>query len=110
MEPMSKLKVIHFEDGTSFVPPRNWHPGVEKQIIGVDSEGLMVARSNLSADREDTGNYMDFTLSPCCGASFKGCDGYIGCRHCYADISDLGGGLPFGPITYIVGFDGERDE
>lgn len=34
-----------------------------------------------------------FYLTPCCKASAKGCDGYIGCRACYRQIADeLGDG------------------
>ena len=34
-----------------------------------------------------------YYLTPCCKASAKGCDGYIGCRSCYRPIADeLGDG------------------
>lgn len=27
-----------------------------------------------------------YPLTPCCQASAKGCDGYIGCRKCYTEV------------------------
>lgn len=27
-----------------------------------------------------------YPLTPCCNASAKGCDGYIGCRKCYQEL------------------------
>lgn len=28
-----------------------------------------------------------YPLTPCCDASAKGCDGYVGCRGCYEEVS-----------------------
>ena len=34
-----------------------------------------------------------YPLTPCCHASAKGCDGYTGCRKCYAEVpSEFGAG------------------
>jgi hypothetical protein len=27
-----------------------------------------------------------YPLTPCCHASAKGCDGYVGCRRCYQEL------------------------
>lgn len=35
-----------------------------------------------------------FYATPCCGASAKGCDGYVGCRSCYAVVDSGLGGVP----------------
>lgn len=32
-----------------------------------------------------------YTLTPCCGASYKGMDAYVGCRACYANREDVPG-------------------
>jgi len=32
-----------------------------------------------------------YPLTPCCGATGKGCDGYTGCRSCYEEVSPLFG-------------------
>lgn len=43
-----------------------------------------------------------FYPSPCCGASAKGCDGYIGCRACYKPIDPSYGGVPEEPFTPLA--------
>lgn len=35
-----------------------------------------------------------FYVTPCCGASAKGCDGYTGCRSCYTEVDSGLGGIP----------------
>lgn len=35
-----------------------------------------------------------FYLTPCCGASAKGMESYIGCRNCYAEVDPALGGIP----------------
>jgi hypothetical protein len=44
---------------------------------------------------------MRYYLTPCCGASAKGLDGYIGCRSCYEEVDPrLGAGVE-GPIHSV---------
>lgn len=92
---MSKYAPITFTDGTTGQPLDNWHPDVVARIIGYEAHsGLMVAS-------DPDGGSLTYTLSPCCGASFKGCEGYVGCRACYADLTGLGGGVPFGEVVPV---------
>lgn len=88
---MSDSRRITFTDGSHFDVPGHWKID-PAAIVGREERfsRLMVARSY----------GMDITLTPCCGASFKGCDGYIGCRACYADTDHISGGLPFGPVVW----------
>lgn len=87
---------INFTDGSHFDIPKEWGTNPDL-IVGWDNSlDLAVA-----ADE-----HMEWTLTPCCGASFKGCDGYIGCRSCYEDMDGImhGGGMPTGPVTYRIGY------
>lgn len=56
------------------------------RVVGIDdNNGIEVA---VNQDGEA------FYVTPCCGASAKGCDGYTGCRNCYAEVDPAIGGLP----------------
>jgi len=50
---------------------------------------------------EYTGKDQPYHPTPCCGASAKGCDGYIGCRKCYEEIDPAYGNVPLEPFTEI---------
>lgn len=53
--------------------------------VGVDdSTGFTIAVNN-EGDA--------FYVTPCCGASAKGCDGYTGCRKCYTEVDPGLGGI-----------------
>jgi hypothetical protein len=61
------------------------------RVVGVDpATGYTVA-----VDNDGNAGF----VTDCCGASAKGCDGYTGCRACYAEIDPGLGGLP-DPIWY----------
>lgn len=56
--------------------------------LGRDAYGYRVCRNR---------DGMDMLLTECCGATAKGCDGYIGCRSCYRPIDELIGSRPDAP-------------
>ena len=69
----------------------------DNYTLGYDDEQyLYVENSN-----EPQGDFMRmWRITECCGASAKGCDGYIGCRHCYRQI-DTGIGMePYFKINF----------
>lgn len=94
MSTSTKPRTVQFTDGTYFEVPSNWQVNLD-QIVGIEEGG----ECDLIVYRIDG---MDITLTPCCGASFKGCDGYIGCRACYADLDGLSGGLPSFDGKFVV--------
>lgn len=52
-------------------------------VVGRDEVGVIAQSDGMS-----------YYLTECCGASAKGCDGYIGCRACYQEIDPELGGTP----------------
>jgi len=48
------------------------------------NQGDRAAMSSLYTERDG-----DKEFTSCCGASAKGCDGYLGCRVCYQEIWDI---------------------
>ena len=56
-------------------------------VLGRDAVGAV-------AESHECGIQTRYYLTDCCGASAKGCDGYIGCRACYREIDPLLGGVP----------------
>lgn len=54
--------------------------------IGNENDGEETEMTAIYEIPFEGGGSKQFTL--CCGASDKGCDGYIGCRACYAEIED----------------------
>lgn len=89
--------IIKFEDGRSVAVILSedrdrvgWSAASVASVIGIDKVGELVAESDGFA----------YTLTPCCGASYKGCDGYIGCRSCYGELD--GSGMPWGDVTPVV--------
>lgn len=63
----------------------------------VDALGMPVAYYH----DEFMGKDFGYHPTPCCGASAKGCDGYIGCRACYQPIDPAFGNVPVEPIRPI---------
>jgi hypothetical protein len=59
-------------------------------FVGIDEYGNLIVRETQAPFvGELTG------LTSCCGATAKGCDGYIGCRNCYREVdSYLGNWIP----------------
>ena len=95
MSTSTKSRIIDFTDGTFFEIPVEWKNIDPDKIVGIEEGG----ECDLIVYRTDG---MDITLTPCCGASFKGCDGYIGCRACYRDLDGLSGGLPSFGGKFVV--------
>jgi hypothetical protein len=68
-------------------------------VLGRDEVGLVA----------EIASGLRYYLTDCCGASAKGCDGYVGCRACYRPIDDRLGGaamapaLPSGPLLVVFG-------
>lgn len=56
------------------------------RVVGEDASfGYQIAVNN-----EGDAYY----VTDCCGATAKGCDGYIGCRACYGEVDPGLGGIP----------------
>lgn len=56
-------------------------------VLGRDRVGVV------AEDRSLTPPFR-YYLTPCCGASAKGLEDYVGCRACYAEIDSALGGTP----------------
>lgn len=56
------------------------------------SDVVVLGRDQIGAVAEADG--VRYYLTECCGASAKGCDGYIGCRACYHEVDPRLGGVP----------------
>lgn len=66
-----------------------------------DETVTVLGRDDVGVIAEGYG--MRYYLTPCCGASAKGCDGYIGCRACYAEIDPSLGGVPDSTVRFADG-------
>jgi hypothetical protein len=84
--------IIDLADGGVFTAPASWKR--TDHLIGVDAYGAPVGLSD----------GVFFTLTPCCGSSFKGLDTYVGCRSCCRRVD--GSGVPFAPVVPRSGYDG----
>ena len=74
---------VTLEDGTSVLVP----PSVTPNFLGIDSSGNLVYRET---EAPFAGELMFLTW--CCGATGKGADVGVVCRHCYREVdSHLGG-------------------
>lgn len=61
-------------------------------VLGRDEVGVIAERHN---EVGVNGPWTErFYLTDCCGATAKGCDGYVGCRACYREIDPALGGTP----------------
>jgi hypothetical protein len=65
-------------------------------VLGHDGVGVVAEL------RESNGFTMRYYLTPCCDASDKGCDGYVGCRACYAEIDPMLSAPP-DPLVTVFG-------
>lgn len=65
----------------------------------VDALGMPVA---FYTDEHAGGKQWPYHPTPCCGASAKGCDGYIGCRACYHEIDPAFGNVPVEPFRPVA--------
>lgn len=80
-------RAVNDERGTG------WRQSSIDMVIGMDQEGEPVAR--------DPHGDMEYLLTLCCGASYKGMESYVGCRACYREVD--GGGMPWGEVIPRVG-------
>lgn len=71
---------------------------------------FVIGRTEVGVVAEDrdprytSGGVLRYYLTDCCGASAKGCDGYVGCRSCYAEVDPGLGGLPeWDPLVEVYG-------
>ena len=56
-------------------------------FVGADEYGNLIIRET---EAPFAGKLVGLTA--CCGATAKGCDGYIGCRNCYQEVDSYLGG------------------
>jgi len=84
-EPRKPRRVrLHLENNEYVLAPKH----LIKDIVGITEYGDFVVRSD--SPIIPAGQYEGLTA--CCGATAKGCDGYIGCRYCYREIEPMLGG------------------
>ena len=57
-------------------------------VLGRDVVGVV------AEDRDPGFGNLRYYLTPCCGASAKGMEHYVGCRACYREIDPALGGTP----------------
>lgn len=101
MTTSNRVSILTTRDGRTFEIPASW-PDVtatSERLFGLDANGHPVARyANTGADGNEF--VILYGLTACCGASFKGLDGYIGCRACYRPA--VGSDMPIGAISEFV--------
>ncbi len=91
------MTTFRFADGSA----RDLTPTDGLTVLGLDADGYVVVRLTELARQRNQPFVMDYALTACCQASAKGCDGYIGCRACYAEVDPKLGGPP-DPIVHPV--------
>ena len=64
--------------------------------VGADQYGNVIIRET---EAPFVGQLIGLTA--CCGASAKGCSGYIGCRKCYKEVEDYLGAPMFEEDIYL---------
>lgn len=62
---------------------------------------IVLGRDSIGTIAESDG--MRYYLTDCCGASAKGCDGYIGCRACYYEVDPMLGDVPDKTMVSVDG-------
>lgn len=72
------------------------------------SDVIVLGRDEVGVVAESDG--FRYYLTPCCGASAKGLEDYIGCRACYVEVDPSLGGVPdktmhWDPTTRQVTFE-----
>lgn len=82
------MTTVHFADGRTFDVPPSWNNPTGTNVHGIDPHGNVFAHSD----------GIWFGLTMCCGASFKGMAGGIGCRSCYQEAD--GSDTPWGDVTH----------
>jgi hypothetical protein len=70
-------------------------PGSGSAFSGLepDMTTTVLGRNEIGVVAETEDGFR-FYLTPCCGASAKGMEDYIGCRACYREVDSALGGIP----------------
>jgi hypothetical protein len=77
-EPRKPRRVrVYLEDDSYILAPKS----EVQHLVGVTEYGDLIVRTDEPIFKE--GEYLG--LTSCCGATAKGCDGYVGCRMCYGE-------------------------
>jgi hypothetical protein len=85
-EPRKPRRVrVYLEDGSYILAPKS----EVQHLVGITEYGDFIVRTDEPIFKD--GEYLG--LTSCCGATAKGCDGYVGCRMCY-DECDTALGAP----------------
>ena len=82
-EPRKPRRVrVYLENGEYVLAPKD----VASDMVGITEYGDLIIKCDYPWDTKGR-NYLG--LTSCCGATAKGCDGYIGCRDCYREIDSF---------------------
>lgn len=86
-EPRKPRRVrVYLEDNSYVLVPKH----SASDMVGITEYGDFIVKTDKPIFKQ--GEYLG--LTSCCGATAKGCDGYVGCRLCYSEIdSALGAPL-----------------
>jgi hypothetical protein len=83
---MARRVRVYLEDGSHTLVPQT----EVQNLVGITEYGDLIVRTDEPIFK--IGEYLG--LTSCCGATAKGCDGYVGCRICYDEVdSALGAPL-----------------
>jgi len=82
---MARRVRVYLEDGSHTLVPQS----EVQNLVGITEHGDLIVRTDEPIFK--IGEYLG--LTSCCGATAKGCDGYVGCRICY-DECDSALGAP----------------
>jgi len=82
---MARRVRVYLEDGSHTLVPQS----EVENLVGITEHGDLIVRTDEPIFK--IGEYLG--LTSCCGATAKGCDGYVGCRICY-DECDSALGAP----------------
>ena len=92
---MARRVRVYLEDGSHTLVPQS----EVQNLVGITENGDLIVRTDEPIFK--IGEYLG--LTSCCGATAKGCDGYVGCRICYDECdSALGAPLREGDIYLRV--------
>ena len=76
---MARRVRVYLEDGSHTLVPQS----EVQNLVGVTEYGDLIVRTDEPIFK--IGEYLG--LTSCCGATAKGCDGYVGCRICYDECN-----------------------
>lgn len=74
---------VYVEDGSYVLAPKH----SISSIVGITEWGDLICTPLPEESYIPEGMYVG--LTGCCGATAKGCDGYIGCRECYQECDPM---------------------